>query len=201
MTPPPGAAANADKAALRRAVIAKRDALPADVRADFGLRITRRLGQHPALEQAGCVLAYLSFGNEFDTGALLDALRARGVRLVLPRVNRYTRALDLHLVQDIDADTRPGVWGIREPDPGRCAVAHHPAIDAVLAPGVAFTRRGDRLGYGGGFYDRLLGGWPSRPPVIAAAFDAQIVDALPVQTNDVPVDVVVTESGVFSRQG
>lgn len=186
-----------DKAALRRAVLARRDALARPLRAHLNVRITAHLLAHPALAGTRSVLAYLSFGSEFDTRPLLEAVQARQAQIVLPRVNRAARRLELHAVRDLDADTIPGVWGIREPDPARCSAADLRGIDAVLAPGVAFTRAGARLGYGGGFYDRLLGEWPSRPPVIAAAFDLQIVDAMPVEPTDVPVDAVVTESGVL----
>jgi 5-formyltetrahydrofolate cyclo-ligase len=184
-----------DKAALRRAILARRDALAPAVRADANRRITAHLLAHAPLAAARSVLAYLSFGSEIDTRPLLAALQARGAAIVLPRVHRAARRLDLYRVSDLDADTLAGVWGIREPDPARCALADLQEIDAVLAPGVAFTRAGGRLGYGGGFYDRLLGRWPARPPVIAAAYDAQIVDAMPIEPTDVPVDAVVTESG------
>jgi 5-formyltetrahydrofolate cyclo-ligase len=68
-----------------------------------------------------------------------------------------------------------------------------------LIPGVAFTAACDRLGYGGGFYDGLLSRWDSRPLLVAAAFDVQIVDALPVNSNDQPVDHVVSETRSFRR--
>lgn len=190
---------SADKAALRRAVLAARDALSADARAALDVRITERLLALPALARARCVLAYLSFGSEFDTRGVLAHLFEHGVPVALPRVNRQSKRLELYFVDDLAADTVPGVWGIREPDPQRCRVADASAIDLVLAPGVAFTRCGERLGYGGGFYDKLLGGWAPRPTVIAAAYDLQLVDALPTSDDDVPVDAVVTESAVFTR--
>jgi 5-formyltetrahydrofolate cyclo-ligase len=190
---------NAEKAALRRAVLARRDALPADARAQLDRRITGQLLTQPALAQPRAVLAYLSFGSEFDTGVLLRTLMDRGVGIVLPRVNRHARCLELYLVQDLAAGTAAGTWGIREPVPERCAVAQREAIDAVLAPGVAFTRTGERLGYGGGFYDKLLGSWPQRPRVIAAAYGVQLVDRLPMAASDIPMDAVVTEDAAFTR--
>jgi len=193
-------ALGADKVALRRAVLARRDALAEHERADFSRCITQSLLREPAVQLARRVLAYLSFGSEFDTSELLDALHARGAALVLPRVDRQRRVLTLFAVNDLAADLVPGIWGIREPLPERCAhVERDETIDLVLAPGVAFTAHGDRLGYGGGFYDRLLGDWPQRPPVIAAAFEVQIVDDLPLGPHDVPVDRVVTQARILSR--
>ena len=121
------------------------------------------------------------------------------MRVALPRVNRQAQQLDLFLVQDVVADTTAGTWGIREPIPKRCVIADPSAIDVVLAPGVAFTPTGERLGYGGGFYDRLLAGWRPRPAVIAAAYDIQVVDTVPIVAGDVAVDAVVTESRTFTR--
>jgi 5-formyltetrahydrofolate cyclo-ligase len=188
------------KAALRRTVLAARDALSADARADLDRRITERLLALAPLAQAHAVLAYLSFGSEFGTAGLLAHLFERGARVALPRVNRQSKQLELYFVDDLAADTTAGVWGISEPDPARCTVARCDAIDLILAPGVAFTRHGERLGYGGGFYDKLLGAWQPRPMVIAAAYDLQLVDALPADERDVPVDVVVTETGTFMRR-
>lgn len=190
----------ADKAGLRRAVLAARDALTPATRAALSRRITRQLLDRHGLARATRVLAYLSFGSEFDTRPLLADLLARGARVALPRVHRQRRQLDLYFVDDLEADTVAGTWGIREPAADRCEPAALADLEIVLAPGVAFTRRGDRLGYGGGFYDRLLGGWPMRPPVVAAAFGVQLVDTLPCEPGDVPVDAVVTEDAAFTRR-
>lgn len=182
-----------DKVTLRTRILAQRDHLPEETRAALSTRITERMLALPAIAGARCVLAYLSFGSEFQSGALLDTLSARGVRIVLPKVDRKARRLRLFHVCNIAADTAAGIWGIREPREDRCEEARLDDIDAVVVPGVAFTQRGERLGYGGGFYDRLLGGWPTRPPCIAPAFAIQVVDALPVDEHDVAVDLVVTE--------
>jgi len=192
---------SAEKVALRRAVLARRDALSAAERAEHSRCITEALRRLPEVAQARRILAYLSFASEFDTAALIDALRAGGARIVLPRVERAQRSLSLYAVDDFDTDLAPGVWGIREPNPDRCERVVRESLDLVIAPGVAFTPRGDRLGYGGGFYDRLLGDWPQRPPIVAGTFEAQIVDTLPLDPHDVPVDRVVTQARVLSRAG
>ena len=153
----------------------------------------------PAFLEARGVLAYLSFGTEFPTLPFVNALLARGCDLALPKVDREKRRLAIYLVKAPESDTTAGVWGIREPDPLRCAVADLRAIDAVLVPGVAFSRTCERLGYGGGYYDRLLGDWPERPPLVAAAFELQVCDELPVGPNDCPVDLLVTEQASYRR--
>lgn len=185
------------KGEIRKRVIAARDALPAAVRRDSSARITPRLLELPAYGSARCVLAYVSFGSEFETGAFVADLLARGKSLVLPRVERATRSLKLHIVRDTGTDLAPGVLGIREPRADRCPEAMPEAVDFVLVPGVAFTARCERLGYGGGFYDRLIGGFAVRPTLVAAAFSVQVVPELPVTPSDQAVDVVVTEDVLY----
>ena len=123
-------------------------------------------------------------------------------KLALPRVDRATHSLQLYWVNDLETDLQPGVWGIREPRPDRCVPAPPDEIDLVLAPGVAFTPRGERLGYGGGYYDQLLAvlaRFAMRPTVVAGAFDIQMATEVPLATTDVPVDIVVTENTVYTR--
>src|SRR5262245_18658291 len=98
-------------------------------------------------------MAYVTFGAEFETGAFIGDLQARGKQLILPRVDRASRSLKLYKVRDLDAELAPGVWGIREPRGDLCPEAALDEVDFVLVPGVAFTVRCERLGYGGGFYD------------------------------------------------
>jgi 5-formyltetrahydrofolate cyclo-ligase len=145
------------------------------------------------------VLAYLSFGSEFDTHEFVRALQSRDCALVLPRIDLARRNLSLHWVGDPESETLPGVWGIREPDPQRCPQVDRGEIQAVLVPGVAFTSGGGRLGYGGGFYDALIRDWPSHAPLIAPAFELQVVGDLPLGPGDQSIDAVVTESHLYRR--
>jgi 5-formyltetrahydrofolate cyclo-ligase len=142
----------------------------------------------------------MSFGSEFDTTTLVTDALAAGKQLCLPRVNRDTQRLELHVVENLASDLRSGLWGIREPRAER-PPADLARIDFVLLPGVAFTPRCDRLGYGGGFYDRLIPRFPNRPPLVAAAFALQVCDSVPVDANDQRVDVVITENSFYCNCG
>ena len=184
------------KSALRREVIAARDALAPETRAAAGAKITHQLLGLDAWKNARCVLVYLSFGSEFETTALLECARASGKAICLPRVDRSARALAIHRVDDPSSDVETGVWGIREPRPA-CPAVVLEAIDFVLVPGVAFTPRCERLGYGGGFYDALIARFAQRPPLVAAAFGMQIRDRIPLSGRDRNVDPVVTEDAAY----
>lgn len=194
------AAEPSPKAALRRQIIAARDALPPAARRELSAAITSQLLALEAYRHANCVLAYMSFGSEFDTSILVEHVLTSGKALCLPRVDRAARRLELHRVVDIARDLESGMWGIREPRVS-CPPAELLLIDFVLLPGVAFTPRCERLGYGGGFYDRLIPQFAARPPLVAAAFALQIHDEIPLDVNDQRADIVLTESSHYRIAG
>lgn len=191
----PESALRASKAALRARILAQRDALDPAWRVDASRVITAALLQDVRLVRATTVAAYLSIGSEVDTRPLVGYLLARGSKLVLPRIEKAPRRLELYRVSDLDRDLLPGVWGILEPDPVRCPRVDPAVVDCALVPGVAFTPDGARMGYGAGFFDRLLPRLRPDAPRLAAAFGMQIRDTIPTGPHDVPVDAIFTEAG------
>lgn len=189
-----------DKAVMRAAVLAARDRLDPEWREQASVRITATLLQLPAQTAANAVLAYAAFRSEFDTRVFNEHVLASGRTLLLPRIDRAIRRLRLYVVASLTDDVVPGVWGILEPDPARCREATIDEADFVLMPGVAFDARGGRLGYGGGFYDRLLAGVRVDLPKVAAAFSTQVVDAVPTDSHDVRITTLVTETGTSSTR-
>jgi 5-formyltetrahydrofolate cyclo-ligase len=189
------------KAALRRAIQSRRDALDPAERARRSSVVLERVLRLPAFRQARVVLGYASFGSELDTHPFLRTVLTGRRGLVLPRIDRAARRLALHEVKDLESDLRAGTWGILEPDAARCPAAAPAQIDFVLMPGLVFDPDGGRVGYGAGYYDRLLGEWPEPLPLlVAAAFDLQVVPAVPVLATDHRVDVVVTETRMYSKR-
>ncbi len=118
-----------------------------------------------------------------------------GKSFAYPRV--VEGRLDLFRVTSLH-ELAPGAFGVREPE-ARIENAIDPAmLDLILVPGVAFTRSGERLGRGGGFYDRLLASLPAHVCKIGVCFDAQVQPELPVETHDQRVDFLATESGLLA---
>ena len=188
------------KAALRRVVLLRRAALPEGERALLSGRIVATILGLPTYQNADVVLAYASFGTELQTDELLRRVLNDGKVLVLPRVEGG--GLGLYEVRDLAMDLAPGTWGIREPEPDRCPAVDRGGVGFALIPGLAFDRGGRRLGYGGGFYDRLLaGGLSDGTPLVSGAFEVQILDEVPTDPHDAPVDAVVTEREVYARGG
>ncbi|HEX9275255.1 MAG TPA: 5-formyltetrahydrofolate cyclo-ligase [Casimicrobiaceae bacterium] len=188
------------KAALRTSVLATRNALAPETRASAALRIVEQIVALPAFERARVVMAYCSFGSELDTSSFIDEIHARRKTLVLPRIDRARDALAMHIVRDPGRDLAANAWGIREPQPDVCMPARPSEVDFILVPGIAFDARGGRLGYGKAYYDRLfhaLAREGAVPFTVAGAFDAQIVDRVPMDVHDVAVPRIVTEARVI----
>ena len=188
-----GAALREAKRALRAQVIAARDALDPAYRVTASQLICARGEALPSFAAARVVLVTLPFGSEWDTRPLAQSALASAKTLVVPRVNSATRMLELHAIGDIAADATPGFHDIPEPLPTMPRI-DAATIDWVLVPGVAFSPDGRRLGYGGGYYDRLMIMLRPATPRIAGAFDAQIAQRIPAASHDLAVDMIVTES-------
>ncbi len=191
--------AQAMKQAIRQRIIADREQLSANLRAQFSSGIAQRILHMPVYQAARAVLGYMSFGAEFVSDSLMQQVLADGKQLLLPKVNLVTNELDLYRVTDLQHDLVPGLWEIREPLVERCVrVDRLKEVDFILLPGVAFGRDGARLGYGGGFYDKLLarlndGDGAHRPALVAAAYTMQIVAGIPQEATDRKVEWLVTE--------
>ncbi len=186
------------KKVMRQRIIALRDALSVDERDQKSAAITSKLIALPAFARARTIAAFASFGTEFDTGEFLAVTLRQGKRLVLPRIQPGRRELRFHFVASLTESLIAGQWGIPEPDPSLCAEADPGEIDFMLVPGVAFTPDCERLGYGGGFYDIAIGNTRADTLKVAAVFNLQVVDAIPLEPHDRCVDLVVTERASYA---
>ncbi len=195
-----------DKAALRSRLLAARAELSPGQRQDAALALAREaltLLPAPLPGAASPVVAgYVSVGAEPGTRALLDALRARGARVLLP-VLLPDNDLDWGEYQDAGR-LRPAGRGLLEPDGDRLGPEAVCAAGLVLLPGLAVDRHGARLGRGGGSYDRVLArlsarsgtARPSGPVLATLLYDAEVLEGVPAEAHDRPVDAAVTPSGV-----
>ena len=185
-----------DKSATRRDRLAARRALAPEEAARLGACIFSRVSELPEVAGAECVLANVSSkDNEVDTHALIGWLLSRE-RLVLVPVAQAGGVLVWSRLFALD-ELVPQRFGILEPRPGLCRPTPPPPAAVCIVPGVAFTRDGWRIGYGGGYFDRFLVGFPGAK--VALAYEVQMVDHIPAASHDIPVDAVVTERAVYWR--
>lgn len=182
---------------LRRQVQARVRALPPAVLRHAGEEIARRVWTLPEVAAARSVLLYSALAGEVPTLEIAAEARRRGIAVVYPRCLPEGR-LALHRVDAEDALLR-GRYGIREPDPACAPEAGVAEVEVALVPGLAWDRRGQRLGRGAGYYDRLFAlpdwsGWRC-----GLFFAAREVPRVPADPWDVPLDAVVTEREVWRR--
>ncbi len=182
------------KRALRAEIRARERALDPGRKEESSAAICRALAALPQFAAAKIVLAYRGLAREIDTRAFLRETLAQGKTLLLPRCEPE-RALALCVVNDLDADLTPGVFGI--PEPKRSCVCVEPeAVDFALIPCVSFDRAGNRLGQGGGYYDRLL---PRlHCPTVCACRACLLSEAVPTEGHDRRCSLYLTEQGLLN---
>ena len=151
-------------------------------------KILKKILAHPLFKKAKLILFYLPIQGEVDLSALLNAKLTTKKTFVLPRTKTATK-LDLHAIKNL-TQTKKGRFNIPEPLQSLPKIKPQD-IDLILAPGVVFAKNGHRIGYGKGFYDRLLK--KTTCPKIGIAYDFQIVNNIAGQPHDVPMDMIITE--------
>ncbi|SDB12735.1 5-formyltetrahydrofolate cyclo-ligase [Desulfonatronum thiosulfatophilum] len=156
--------------------------------------VQERVRELPGWEAMRTVLVYLPFQNEVDTWDLIHELWGRGVQTLAPCCRPDCPGeMDLYRFRALE-DLRPGSYTIPEPDPSRCTMVDPRECEGILIPGVGFDRRGFRLGFGGGYYDRLLALTGAEVRTIGLAYKFQILDDLPLEPHDQSVQVICTDT-------
>lgn len=187
----------AKKARLRKDILKKRDLISPGVRAQKNLAIMERLFSLEDFKSAQLQHLFVSFGSEVSTELIIKNSLKIGKRVVVPITDYKERRLILSEITDYDRDLKPGHWGILEPKNEVVRIIEPDDLDLILIPGIAFDAAGRRLGYGAGYYDRLLARCKNRPLTIALAYELQVVDEVPVMEYDVKIDGIVTEERVI----
>lgn len=184
----------AQKAALRERVRVRLEGIAPQEAAAASRQIAARLLALPEIAGARRIFTCLSFGSEVDTWELVDRLQAAGKELFVPRADPRDRELHVH---PYPCPLRTLSFGLQQPPRGTPEVAREAidgTLDAVLVLGLGFDRRGYRLGYGSGYFDRFLAGRPF--PAIGLAFAAQLEAELPAEAHDIAMTAIVTEAEI-----
>lgn len=186
----------AEKAALRKESIARRAALPdREIRA---ARIATRVAELPAFQQARLLSSYVGVGEEVATASLVESCFEHSRPVAVPWVGQG----QLHLTRIRSLEELEGApFGLLEPRPEVKHSAERQvdpaAVSLYLVPGLAFDRHGGRVGFGKGYYDGLLRRAGNGPLRVALCFEVQLVDFVPMNDRDEPMDLVVTEDAVY----
>lgn len=183
------------KRTLRKAMRERRRNLDPRIARHHSERIQSSLFDLPALQQAKTVSLYDALPNEVATLGIAKDLLKAGKRLLYPCV--FDDRLHLRQVTDLDELTAIGAFGVREPDPQRCPQVDPSEVDLFVAPGVAFDLFGGRVGFGGGYYDRLLAQKRQDAWAIGLGFDFQVVRSIETDAHDRRMDCIVTNETIY----
>ena len=188
------------KNTIRRRILAQRDAINPSQRCFKSLEIKNKIIEFPLFINAMILFVYCSYHSEVDTSQIMHHIGAIGKVLCVPRTLPARRQLQAIAIANPRADLVPGYKGIPEPksERGNERLVSPQTIDIAIIPGAVFDLCGHRLGYGGGYYDRFLSLHAPKAYRVGIAFSEQLVDRLPSEDHDVPMDMLFTENDVYS---
>ncbi|SHI70327.1 5-formyltetrahydrofolate cyclo-ligase [Geosporobacter subterraneus DSM 17957] len=159
--------------------------------------IAQKLKAFPAYQAAQNVMVYIDFRGEVKTGEIIQDLISSHKRAIVPICVPKTREMILSHLKNPAEELAEGTFGVFEPKEEYIRPVAPDEIDLVIVPGVAFDRKGYRIGYGGGYYDRFFEKLPKKIPAVALAFDLQLVEKVPAEVFDQAVDYIITESEII----
>lgn len=182
-----------NKRELRSIYMKKRSAISEDSIKSMSKLIESSLFSLDLYKNSSVIMTYVNFGNEVITENIirhsLNLEKTIGVPITIPK----TRELIVSELRDFDKELEVGVYNILTPKKEYIREIKPSKIDLVLVPGIAFDRKGYRVGYGGGYYDRFLCKINENAITIALAFSMQLIDSVPKGYYDLPVDYILTE--------
>jgi len=181
-----------DKKEARNRAQTIRDSIPLREKKVLDTAISKNLFTWDIYQKAQYIFCYVSFRSEINTFPIIKYMLQNNKVVTVPKINSKTGTMRAFILTDLAKNLSPGEYGILEPL-SSCKEADYSKIDLIISPGLAFTPKGERLGYGGGYYDRFLQK-NAGVPICALSYDRLVIGHLPVKNNDVPVDYLITES-------
>ena len=160
-------------------------------------KIKEKLFDRQEFKSAKTVLIYIDFRNEVQTQAVIKEMLKGSKRVIVPITGE--KRLYLSELRDFEEELTKNRYGILEPQDKYQRLVKVEKLDLIIAPGVGFDEAGNRIGYGGGYYDRLLASIPE-VPVLALSFSEQIVDKIKTSAYDQQVDKVITDKRIIDPQ-
>lgn len=174
------------KTEIRKSMQAMRKALSDEERSLASASVNEKLFSSELWQKAKSVFTFVSYNSEIDTYGIMRQALADKKRLFVPRVEGQD--MFFFEINDIDKELVPGAYGIMEPNTLGQDISR---AGLMIVPGLAFDSNKNRLGYGGGFYDRYLS-LPNIHETVAIGFDFQLIDSVPCEANDIKMDYIIT---------
>ncbi len=181
-----------DKKSLRKEMLKNRTKISKDIRENYSREISNSLYELEYYKNANTIMAFISFGSEINTKHLIEHSISLGKKVVIPVMIPETKELLTSEIRSF-SELELGFYNILTPKEEFIRVVDPETIDLILVPGLIFAKDGYRIGYGGGYYDRFLAKRRDDVKKIAIGFDMQVVDEVPTDHYDIPVDLILTE--------
>ena len=182
------------KEAIRKTIIRKREELGNTKRNEKSLTIAQRLFELDEFKKSKAVLCFLSLSHEVQTDVMILESFRLGKEVFVPLVNDKQGDLQVARIPSLDIEFVVGNYGVREPAPEIRKIASLSCVDFVITPGLAFDAYGNRIGHGGGYYDRLLKKLSRDAIQVGVGYDFQVLDLVPHSDLDKAVQFVITET-------
>jgi len=179
-----------DKTTLRNEVREALANMSATTYRDQSFAVAKKVLQEPYIIEANTIGITISNQPEVDTIHLIEELWQLGKKVAVPKCHPKTREMTFYAIESF-AQLETVYMHLREPIPERCELVDANEMDIILVPGVVFDRLGYRIGYGGGYYDRYVLNY-KKGKLMSLLFDQQIVNRVPTEEHDCPVDIIVT---------
>lgn len=183
-----------EKKDLRKIILNKRNSIDNNTKEEMDRELFNKLINLDLYKEAKNIFIYLSFGSEIDTKPIIDRALEEGKEVYIPKVykiNKEMKAIRLNSFEDLEKN----FMGILEPKDDSNLIAKE-NIDLIIVPGAVFDLEGNRIGYGGGYYDRFLSNIKDKRNKIVLAYDLQIVGNIEAEEHDIKVDYIITNSRI-----
>lgn len=182
-----------NKKNIREEIIDKRNNLILDIKQNYDSLIFEEIINSEIYKKSKKIFTYISFGSEVDTIKLINYSFSNNKEVYVPKINKQTKdmiALKIHNFNNMSVDK----WGIIEPksvDKSNMGTD----FDLIIMPGIAFDKQGNRIGYGGGYYDKYISKLNNASNLLALAYDFQIIQDIESESHDIKVDFILTNKG------
>lgn len=186
---------NASKKLIRERMHKQRNSLSFEEVREKSKKIKDTLFSLSYIKESNKIMTYVSFKNEVSTIDIINELLKMGKEIIVPICDTKDYTLIPSRILSMD-ELSVSYFGIMEPKEPFIRPVDPKDIDVILVPGLAFDRNRNRLGHGKGFYDRFLRGVKDDAIKIALAYDFQILDSIPVEDWDIPMDLIITNKGI-----
>ncbi len=185
------------KSLLRKRILALRRSQSPQAIKRKSDEIRQKLFENRQFSEAGTILFYLALADEVQTEKMIEDSLKLGKKVAVPLIDSQNNQILISELKNPEKELAAGTLGILQPKKNFYRALKKGELELIIVPGVAFDKRGNRLGFGKGFYDRFLKKTPGRTKSIALAFELQLVDNVPSQSHDAPVDYIITEKRII----